>query len=74
MSTYLSELLRQRLADADDSRCAYCQTAVENTGQPLTIDHIIPQAQGGHTAFDNLCLACRGAMSTKARRSSLSTH
>ena len=59
MSTYLSPSLRKRLIAADGSRCAYCQTAVENTGQPLTLDHIVPQAQGGQTDFDNLCRACR---------------
>ena len=59
MSTYPTSSLRQRLIAVDGSRCAYCQTAVENTGQPLTVDHIIPQAQGGQTDFDNLCLACR---------------
>ena len=59
MSTYLPASLRQRLAEADDGRCVYCQTAVENTGQPLTIDHVVPHAQGGPTEFDNLCLACR---------------
>lgn len=59
MSAYLPRPLRQRLTAADGSRCAYCQTAVENTGQPLTVEHIIPQAQGGGTDFGNLCLACR---------------
>ena len=34
MSRYLPDPLRQRLAEADDGRCVYCQTAVENTGQP----------------------------------------
>lgn len=59
MTKYLPESLRQQLAVVDNGRCAYCQTAVANTGQPLTIDHIVPQAEGGQTNFDNLCLACR---------------
>jgi hypothetical protein len=25
----------------------------------MTLDHIIPEAQGGPTTFDNLCFACR---------------
>jgi hypothetical protein len=25
----------------------------------MTVDHIIPQAQGGETVFENLCFACR---------------
>lgn len=67
MSTHLSSVLRQQLTEADGNRCVYCQTAVENTGQPLTIDHIIPQAQGGQNSIDNLCLACRRCNEYKGR-------
>lgn len=59
MSTYLSAELRHRLVEADDHRCAYCQTTQANTGQPMVVDHIIPEAQGGQTEFGNLCFACR---------------
>lgn len=59
MSTHLSANLRTRLTAADDARCVYCQTTVGNTGQPLTVDHVIPTAQGGSTTFENLCYACR---------------
>lgn len=56
---YLPDDLRRLLDEADDGRCAYCQTAVANTGQPLTTDHVIPRVLGGTTAFVNLCYACR---------------
>ncbi|WP_034422530.1 HNH endonuclease [Candidatus Entotheonella palauensis] len=59
MSTYLSEILRQQLVETDDHRCAYCQTTQANTGQPMVVDHIVPETQGGRTEFDNLCFACR---------------
>lgn len=59
MSTYLSAELRRQLVEADDHRCAYCQTTAANTGQPMVVDHILPEAQGGQTAFHNLCFACR---------------
>jgi len=55
----LSADLREQLLAADDRRCVYCHTTEANTGQPMTIDHILPQAQGGVTTFDNLCFACR---------------
>lgn len=51
--------LRQRLLEADNRHCVYCYTMEANTGQPMTVDHIIPQAQGGETVFENLCFACR---------------
>jgi hypothetical protein len=59
MSSYISPKLRQKLIVADNQHCAYCQTTQANSGQPMTLDHIIPQAQGGSTNFENLCFACR---------------
>jgi hypothetical protein len=59
MSNYLQTELRQRLLDADDHCCAYCHTTQANSGQPMVVDHIIPQSQGGETVFENLCFACR---------------
>lgn len=56
---YVPTDLREQLFAADDRRCAYCHTTEANTGQPMTIDHIVPQTQGGPTTFDNLCFACR---------------
>lgn len=56
---YLPAALREQLLAADDHWCAYCHTTEANTGQPMTVDHIIPQAQGGQTTFDNLCFSCR---------------
>jgi hypothetical protein len=55
----LSADLRERLLAADNRRCAYCHTTEANTGQPMTLDHIVPEVQGGPTTFDNLCFACR---------------
>ena len=54
MSNYLQAELRQRLLDADDHCCAYCRTTQANSGQPMVVDHIIPQSQGWdeHFAWD----------------------
>lgn len=66
MSAYLSPELRMRLEDVDDHCCAYCQTTTANTGQPMTVDHIIPEVRGGLTAFENLCFCCRRCNEFKA--------
>lgn len=58
MSIYLPAALQQRLLEADDHRCAYCQTTQFTSGYPMVIDHIVPRSQGGETIFDNLCYAC----------------
>lgn len=57
--SYLSADLRGLLIEADDRHCAYCATTEANTGQPMTVDHILPHTLGGETAFENLCFACR---------------
>lgn len=57
--THLPDELYSRLLTADNCHCAYCQTTEANTGQPMTVDHILPQCAGGETVFENLCFACR---------------
>lgn len=57
--SYLPTNLHYRLVEADNRHCVYCYTSEANTGQPMSVDHIIPQAQGGDTIFENLCFACR---------------
>ena len=57
--SHISAGLREKLAAEAHHRCGYCQTAEANTGIPLTVDHILPEAKGGQTVLSNLCLACR---------------
>ena len=57
--SYVPADLRDRLIEADNRHCAYCLTTEANTGQPMTMDHIVPQTQDGETSFENLCFACR---------------
>ncbi|MCY2987927.1 MAG: HNH endonuclease signature motif containing protein [Planctomycetota bacterium] len=51
------ELRRQLLAEAG-GRCAYCRTPTSISGARLVVDHIVPEAAGGQTKLDNLCLPC----------------
>jgi hypothetical protein len=48
-----------RLKRQAGNRCGYCRTSVLITGQPLTVEHIIPIARGGSSHEDNLWLSCR---------------
>lgn len=54
----VSSALRHLIAERDHYRCTYCLTTEENCGVRMHVDHIIPEAAGGPTAPDNLCLAC----------------
>jgi len=68
MSGYLAVELRRLLEEADNGQCVYCQTTEDNTGQALTVDHIIPVAKGGQTVFVNLCRACRRCNEAKGEQ------
>ena len=48
-----------RLLSQAGPRCGYCRTSAKITGQPLTIEHIIPVARGGSSDEENLWLSCR---------------
>jgi 5-methylcytosine-specific restriction endonuclease McrA len=55
---YISQAIRNRVAEYFQFRCAYCQTSQQIIGPLLEIDHIIPVAHGGQSHEDNLALAC----------------
>jgi hypothetical protein len=59
VSPYIPVELRRQLDNADNGQCVYCQTTEDNSGQTMTVDHIIPVSQGGQTVFENVCRACR---------------
>jgi 5-methylcytosine-specific restriction endonuclease McrA len=50
MADLPAELLL-RLKRQAGNRCGYCRTSILITGQPLTIEHIIPLARGGSTTL-----------------------
>jgi hypothetical protein len=51
-----------------EPRCAYCQSPERLLGIPLEVDHITPEAAGGQTELDNLCLCCRSCNGYKWNR------
>lgn len=54
----ISRVLYERVRHRAHSLCEYCLSQMTLTGQDFTIDHIIPEAEGGLTVFANLCLCC----------------
>jgi hypothetical protein len=48
-----------RLRKQVGTRCGYCRTSSNITGQPLTVEHIIPTSRGGSSNEENLWLSCR---------------
>jgi 5-methylcytosine-specific restriction endonuclease McrA len=48
----------------DGFTCMYCGTKQ----QKLTVDHVIPQGQGGKSSFDNCVASCRSCNNKKGNR------
>lgn len=54
----ISSALRRRVRERARSYCEYCRSYMDYTGHDFTVDHIIPESQGGTSGFDNLCFCC----------------
>jgi len=57
---------RRNLFKRDHTTCQYC--GVRPGGPELTIDHVIPRAQGGVSTWENCVLACVSCNTRKANR------
>lgn len=56
--------LRMAVLKRDGFRCVVCEAT-----EDLMADHVVPEAQGGETTFENLQAMCRPCNSTKGGRS-----
>jgi 5-methylcytosine-specific restriction endonuclease McrA len=57
---------RRNLFKRDHATCQYC--GARPGTEELTIDHIVPRAQGGQTTWENCVLACVACNARKANR------
>lgn len=57
---------RKALIKRDRATCQYC--AKKLIASQITIDHVIPRAQGGGTSFFNCVISCQACNSKKADR------
>lgn len=60
--------LRRLVTEHFHHRCGYCQTSELIVGASFTVDHILPEALGGLTRLENLCLACWPCNLRKGKR------
>lgn len=61
-----SNFSRKALVKRDKSTCQYCGTKL--TASQITIDHVLPRAQGGITSFVNCVVACQFCNNKKAAK------
>jgi len=57
---------RRNILMRDGYRCQYC--GLQFHGSELTLDHVIPRAQGGKNSWENLVACCRKDNHRKADR------
>lgn len=56
--SYISVELRRKVVARAGNRCEYCGLSQQGQAATFHVDHIVPLAQDGPTALDNLALAC----------------
>lgn len=61
-----SNFSRKALVKRDRSTCQYCGKKL--TASQITIDHVLPRAQGGITSFTNCVVCCQICNNKKADR------
>ncbi|MCP4360816.1 MAG: HNH endonuclease [Chloroflexi bacterium] len=66
--SYIPRSLRRQTIKTFGKRCAYCHSPTAITGARLVVDHIIPEAEGGQTIADDLCVACHSYNEFKGYR------
>lgn len=57
---------RRSVFARDAFTCSYC--GAQGMTEDLTLDHVIPRAQGGTTVWENVVCACVGCNQRKAHR------
>lgn len=63
---------RRTLYKRDGMQCQYCGS--KPGSEELTIDHVLPRAQGGVTSWENCILACVKCNAKKANRTPEQAH
>jgi 5-methylcytosine-specific restriction endonuclease McrA len=70
-SNWIDQVVRLAIYMRDEFKCVYCRRSLIHTACPfdLTLDHLVPRAQGGDHSVKNLATACRSCNSRKGARS-----
>lgn len=58
MSVYISDSIRNLVAERANYKCEYCKTSERNTFYKFQVDHIISLKHGGNSELLNLAYSC----------------
>lgn len=67
--TRIPAALRRLVGERARGCCEYCRSQARFATEAFSVEHIIPESQGGPTSAENLALACQGCNSHKAGKS-----
>lgn len=59
MSRYISDILRDFVANRATHKCEYCRVDAQNSFFAFHIDHIVSVKHGGKTSPENLAYSCQ---------------
>ncbi len=62
----VSSLIRNKVEKRAKRRCEYCQSPLEFSSTPFSVEHIFPISKGETDSAENLALACQGCNNHKS--------
>jgi len=66
IAAFKAQFSRGSLVKRDRGTCQYCYKKLKHS--EITIDHVIPRAQGGKTSFLNCVISCNSCNNKKANK------
>ncbi|HEX9929732.1 MAG TPA: HNH endonuclease signature motif containing protein [Pyrinomonadaceae bacterium] len=64
----ISALIRKTVEERAKKLCEYCQSPLEFSSDPFSVEHIFPISKGGTDDLENLALACQGCNGHKSTK------
>ena len=64
----VSASIRRKVEDRAKKLCEYCQSPLEFSSDPFSVEHIFPISKGGTDNLENLALACQGCNGHKSTK------
>jgi len=64
----ISASIRRKVEKRAGKLCEYCQSPLEFSSDPFSVEHIFPISKGGTDDLENLALACQGCNGHKSTK------
>lgn len=60
--------IRRKVEERAKKLCEYCQSPLEFSSDPFSVEHIFPISKGGTNDLENLALSCQGCNGCKSTK------